>query len=153
VVVDKLEAVLVESSSSVSLGNGQTNSVGDTLTEGTSGNLDSGSVVSLGVTRSTAVNGSESLQVIHAEVVTEQMEESILKHAAVSVRENETVTVQPVRVLGVEVKELVEQNVSNWGHSHGSTRVSRVAVSCRIGRKDTDGVDSLLIDLAVTHFD
>jgi hypothetical protein len=57
VVVDKLKAVLVESGSSVSLGNGQTNSVGDTLTEGTSGNLDSGSVVSLGVTRSTAVNG------------------------------------------------------------------------------------------------
>lgn len=55
-VVDKLKAVLVEGGSGVSLGNGQTNSVGDTLTERTSGNLNSGSVVSLGVTRSTAVN-------------------------------------------------------------------------------------------------
>ena len=69
-----------------------------------------------------------------------------------NLREDETVTVQPVGVLGVEVHELVEQNVSNWGHSpvemksvciryrpvagvnsHGSTRVSRVAVSGRIG--------------------
>ena len=71
---------------------------------------------------------------------------------SVNLREDETVTVQPVGVLGVEVHELVEQNVSNWGHSpvemksvcilyrpvagvnsQGSTRVARVTVSGRIG--------------------
>lgn len=57
VVVDKLETVLVEDGTSVSLGNGQTNSVGDTLTKRTSGNLNTGGVVSLGVTGSAAVNG------------------------------------------------------------------------------------------------
>jgi hypothetical protein len=57
VVVDERETFLVEDSSGMSLGNGQTNSVGDTLAEGTSGDLNTGSVVSLGVTGSAAVNG------------------------------------------------------------------------------------------------
>lgn len=38
------------------LSNGKTDSVGKTLAEGTSGNLDTGGVVGLGVTRSDGVN-------------------------------------------------------------------------------------------------
>lgn len=57
VVVDKLKTVLVEGGGSVSLSHGQTNSVGNTLAKRTSGDLNSGSVVSLGVTGSSAVNG------------------------------------------------------------------------------------------------
>jgi hypothetical protein len=41
-------------------------------------------------------------------------------------RENETVAVQPLRVLGVERHELVEQNVGNRGHAHRGTRVTGV---------------------------
>lgn len=108
VVVDKVEVLLVEGGASLSLGNGKTNSVGDTLSEGTSGDLDTRGVVGLGVTRGDAVNGleccqidgffsdpqmqsssvstySESLDVIHGDGVAEQVEEGILKHAAVAV--------------------------------------------------------------------
>lgn len=42
------------------------------------------------------------------------------------VRENETIAVHPVGILGVERHELVEQDVSDWGHSHGRARVARV---------------------------
>jgi hypothetical protein len=56
VVVNKLETVLVEDGASVSLGNSQTNSVGDTLAKRTSSDFDSGGVVSLGVAGSAAVN-------------------------------------------------------------------------------------------------
>lgn|SRR6478735_7207354 len=38
-----------------------------------------------------------------------------------NLREDEAVTVQPVGVLGVEVEELVEQDVGNWGHSPVTT--------------------------------
>jgi hypothetical protein len=44
------------------------------------------------------------------------------------VRENETITVGPVGVLGVEVHELVEQNVGDGGHAHGGTGVARVGL-------------------------
>lgn len=56
VVVDEVKAGLVEDTSGVSLGNGQTDGVGETLAERTSGDLDTGGVVSLGVTRSDAVD-------------------------------------------------------------------------------------------------
>jgi len=57
VVVDEVEAGLVEGTSGLGLGHGKTNSVGETLTKRTSGDLDTGGVVSLGVTGGDAVNG------------------------------------------------------------------------------------------------
>lgn len=45
-----------------------------------------------------------------------------------NVRENETITVSPVGVLGVEVHELVEQNVGHGGHTHRGTGVARVGL-------------------------
>ena len=56
VVVDQLVAGLVEDGGSVLLSDGQTDSVGETLAEGTSGNLDTGGVVGLGVTRGDRVD-------------------------------------------------------------------------------------------------
>lgn len=44
-VVDQLEAGLVEDGASVPLSNGKTDGVGETLTEGTGGDLDTGGVV------------------------------------------------------------------------------------------------------------
>ena len=44
------------------------------------------------------------------------------------VRENETITVDPVGVLGVEVHELVEQNVGHGGHTHRGTGVTGVGL-------------------------
>lgn len=56
VVVKEVVSRLVEDSTAVSLGNGQTNGVGETLTKGTSGHLNTRSVVSFGVTGGNAVN-------------------------------------------------------------------------------------------------
>ena len=50
VVVDQVETWLVEDSTSVSLGNGQTDGVSEALTKRSGGNLDTRGIVSLGVT-------------------------------------------------------------------------------------------------------
>lgn len=50
VVVDEVEVGLVEDSLGVGLGNGETDSVGETLAERAGGDLNTGGVVSLGVT-------------------------------------------------------------------------------------------------------
>lgn len=55
VVVEEVVVGLVEGSSGLSLGNGETNGVGETLTQRTSGDLNTGGVVSLGVTGGLAV--------------------------------------------------------------------------------------------------
>jgi hypothetical protein len=56
VVVEQLVAGLVEDGGRVPLSNGKTDSVGKALAEGTSGDLDTGGVVGLRVTRSDRVN-------------------------------------------------------------------------------------------------
>jgi hypothetical protein len=45
------------------------------------------------------------------------------------VREDETIAVEPVGVLGVEGHELVEKDVGHRGHAHGGARVARVGSS------------------------
>jgi hypothetical protein len=85
----------------VGLGHGETDGVSETLAERTSGDLDTGGVVSLGVTGGDAVNllrksaksnliqreftYTELLQVVHGQGVAEKVEQSILEHAAVAV--------------------------------------------------------------------
>jgi hypothetical protein len=151
VVVNQVIARLVEDGGGVSLSNGQTNSVGETLTQRTSGDLDTRGVVSLGVTGSDAINLSEALQVVHGDIVTEQVEESVLEHATVAVGKNETIPVQPVGILGVEVHELVEEDVGHRGHAHRGTGVTGIGLEGGIDRKNTDRVDSQLIQFGVTH--
>ena len=41
-------------------------------------------------------------------------------------RQDETITIDPVWVLGVEGHELVEQNMSNGCHAHGSSGMTGV---------------------------
>ena len=57
VVVDKVEAILVEDSGGVRLRDRQTNSVADTLAKGSGGDLNTRGVVRLGMAGSDAVNG------------------------------------------------------------------------------------------------
>lgn len=59
VVVNEVEAGLVEDCSGVCLSNSKTDGVGDTLAKRASGDLNTGSVVSLGVTGGNAVNRLE----------------------------------------------------------------------------------------------
>lgn len=56
-----------------------------TLAERTSGDLDTWGIVGLWVTWGDAVDGTEGLDVVHGDAVAEEVEESILEHAAVSV--------------------------------------------------------------------
>ena len=87
---------------------------------------------------------TERLEVIHGDAVSEKVEESILEHAAVAVaiantlakivlareigfiREDKSVTVSPVGILGVKLHELVEENVGHRGHAHRGTGVTGV---------------------------
>jgi hypothetical protein len=56
VVVDQVEAGLVEDGGGVCLAHGKTNGIGETLAEGSGGDLDTGSVMGLGVTGCDAVD-------------------------------------------------------------------------------------------------
>lgn len=59
VVVSEGEAGLVEGGGGVGLGHGQADGIADTLTQRAGGDLDTGGIVRLGVTRSDAANSLE----------------------------------------------------------------------------------------------
>jgi hypothetical protein len=83
VVVEDLEFVLVVNGTHVGLGNSETDSVGDTLSERTGGDLDTVSDTNLGVTRGDGVDLSEVLQVVHGQLVTTEVEQDVLEDTTV----------------------------------------------------------------------
>lgn len=62
-----------------------------------------------------------------------------LEDSRMSVREDKSVSVDPLRVVGAEAEELAPQNVGGGSHTHGSTRVTRVGLCDDIGSKGSDG--------------
>ena len=128
VVVDQLESWLVEHASGVCLSDSKTDSIGEALSERSSRHLDTGRIVRLRVARRYAVDLAEVLEVVHAELVAEEVEEGILQHASVAIGQHEAIPIEPRRILRVEGHELVEEDVGHRGHAHGRTRVARVCL-------------------------
>lgn len=56
-------------------------------------------------------------------------------------RQNETISVKPVRILGVVVHHLVEQYMTHWCTSHRQSRVTRFGFLDRIDRQKPDCID------------
>lgn len=50
----------------------------------------------------------------------------------IHLRKNESISIDPVRIRGIEGHELVEHNMGNWGHAHRRARVPRVGFEGRI---------------------
>lgn len=158
VVVDEIEARLVVRASKVGLSDGKTDSVGDTLAEGTSGNLNAVGNTRLGVAWGDTAELTEALQVIDGDLVSQEVKEGVLEGTArakrqtqrshairvdlrVAVGEHKAVTVEPLGVFRVRVEEPAEKDVGDGGHAHGCTRVARVGLGDNVDREGTDGVD------------
>ena len=77
-------------------------------------------------------------------VIACKVKESILEHAAMSSRENETVTVEPSGILGIVPHDLIVENVTHWSTPHGETRVTRVGLLNSINGQKPNGVDGFL---------
>src|SRR3712207_9339711 len=80
--------------------------VGEALSQGTGRRLDAGGEEVLRVAWRPRFPLPEGLDVLHREVVTGKVEQSVLEHGRVPGGEDETVPIFPVRVLGVVAQEL-----------------------------------------------
>jgi hypothetical protein len=63
-----------------------------------------------------------------------------------SVRENKTVPVQPVRILGIEFHEFIEEDMGYWSHSHRCTWMARIGFPRHIDSQTTDCVDAFPVE-------
>jgi hypothetical protein len=141
VVRDQIVAWLVKQASRVCLSNSETNSIREPLSQGTRRHLNAWCLMRLWMARGYAVDLAEVLEVVHANLVAEEVEESILQHAPVSIEQDEAIPIDLVWILRIEGHKLIEENVGDWRHPHGRARMARV----RLER----GIDLAVISSAI----
>src|ERR1700693_1276811 len=71
-----------------------------------------------------------------------QMKQRIEQHGRVPHRQHETIPIRPYGVLRIKAKELLPEAVSDWGHRHGSSWLSRIGRLAPIHREGADSVDA-----------
>lgn len=74
-------------------------------------------------------------------VVASEVKQGVLEHATMTGRQNETISVEPVRVLWVVLHHFVEQYMAHRGTSHRQSRVTRFGFLHRIDRQEPDRID------------
>mmetsp|Transcript_6241 Transcript_6241/g.17866 ORF Transcript_6241/g.17866 Transcript_6241/m.17866 type:complete len:427 (-) Transcript_6241:200-1480(-) len=141
VVIEDLVVVGVVDGGSHLLGGSHTDSVRHTLSKRTGGGLNSGGVV-LGtgefrVSRGHGVVLTESLDLIHGNVVPGKVQPRVQEHGTVSSRKDKSVTVHPGRIGRVVGHLRSEKDGSHFSGSKGKTHVPRVGSSNRIHGKTT----------------
>mmetsp|Transcript_15804 Transcript_15804/g.26688 ORF Transcript_15804/g.26688 Transcript_15804/m.26688 type:complete len:467 (-) Transcript_15804:73-1473(-) len=128
------------------LRNGESNSVGNSGSKRTGGTLNSGGgVLTVGefrVTRGLGVVLTEVLQFLNGEIKSGKVEPGVKEHRSVSSRKDETITVDPLGILGVVLHLRSVKNSSNFGTSKGKTHVSRVGGGNGVHGKTTGFVGS-----------
>ena len=119
-----------------------------------SGGFDSGSFPKLGVARTGAADLAESLNVLKLDgqlvsglarfvgsLDPTQVQHAVKQHRCMTTRKNETISIGPVWLGGIEFHRVVEKLVGNRGQSHGGSRVSAVGSLHRIHAEGADCVD------------
>ena len=121
-VVKQAKLVLVKGSSQMSLSHGQTNSIGESLTQRSRSHLDPISHPNLGVSRGDTVQLSERLEVFHRDLVTHEVEHDVLERTGVAVGEDESVSVVPLGVFGGRLHDLSPEDVGDCGRERERER-------------------------------
>mmetsp|Transcript_10183 Transcript_10183/g.28581 ORF Transcript_10183/g.28581 Transcript_10183/m.28581 type:complete len:741 (+) Transcript_10183:131-2353(+) len=130
VVVEDLVVVGVVDSLSHLLGGGDTDGVGDALSEGTGGGLNAGGVVlgvgELGVAGSHGVVLTEVLELIDGEVEAGKVEPGVKEHGSVAGGKDEAITVDPGGVRGVVGHLGAVEGGTDLGGTEGKAHVAGV---------------------------
>ena len=107
---------------------GKADSIGDTLSEGAGGGLNTGSGVlrvgELGVTGGLGVVLTEVLDLVHGEIKASKVQPGIKEHGSVTSGKDEAVTVDPGGVLGVVGHLGSVKGGTNLGSAKGKTHVA-----------------------------
>ena len=117
--------------------------VGDTSAEGAGRHFNAGGFKRFGVPRGLRSPLTELLDVVDAHrVVAGEVKQRVKEHAAVTGRQHEAVSVEPLGVLRVVVQELVPQRISHGCAAHRQAGGAAVGFVDRIDRQHPNAVDA-----------
>ena len=145
-VVDEPAGGGVDQTGGIGLGHGEADGVGDPLSQGTRGDLDPGGMAVLGMAGSPGTELPEVFEILHAQIVTPEIEEAVDESRGVAAGEDQAVPVEPVGVFGVVTQVLAEDH-RDVRQPHGGARMAAVGLLDHVRRQETDRIRHLL-----THF-
>jgi hypothetical protein len=114
--------------------------VGESLAQRSCRRFDSRRYTALGMTGRHRLELSKALDLFHRQGVAAQVEERILKHRPVAVREDEAIAVRPSRVGRIVAQMPVPQRDCDLGHAHRHARVSGIGCLHRIHRQGANSI-------------
>ena len=144
VVHDRLFRAIV-ARAQMRLGHRQADAGGQALAQRSGGDLDAGREPILRVPGRLAAPLPERLEILQRKIVPGEVEQRVEQHRAVPARENEAVTVRPLRVARVMLQMARPEGVRHGRRPHRETRVPGVGLLNSIYGDHAYGVDTKLV--------
>ena len=138
--VDDIETVAIETLREQFFRQGETDRVRQALAERAGRRLDARRFVPLRMTGGLRMQLPETLDLVHRQVVAGQVQQRVLQHRAMPVRQHETVAVGPLRIVRVVPEEIVPEHFGNVGHAHRHAGMTGFGLLDGVGGEETDGV-------------
>ncbi len=138
IVIDDLVVFAVKLRCQRFLSNRKTYRVSDALTQRASSGFNTRRIAIFRVTCSFRMQLTEIFDVIDRKIVTGQVEQAVNQHGAVTIRQDETVAIHPVRVGWIMYHEIIPQYFGDICHTHWRTRVARFSLLYSIHAQCTD---------------
>mmetsp|Transcript_1401 Transcript_1401/g.2103 ORF Transcript_1401/g.2103 Transcript_1401/m.2103 type:complete len:574 (+) Transcript_1401:591-2312(+) len=158
--VEELVSRLVVRSSKPLTGNGHSHTRGQSITERSSGGLNSRSPAVLGMTGTAGMELAEGFEIVHAHGLavahlvvgrdgfdSRQVHGGVEKHGGMAETQDETITVGPDRIRRVEAEELGPDGIGDRRHGHWCSRMSAVRLLDSIHGKTTNRIHSRRLHL------
>ena len=143
VVVDNLVTFTVELRSQHLLGDRHAHGIGNALPQRAGGGFNARGVAVFRVARRFAVQLTEVLDVVNADVVASQVQQRVDQHRAVTVGQHEAVAVGEIRVGRVVLQVVAPQHFGDIRHTHGRTGVAAVGFLHGIHAEGTNGIGTV----------
>mmetsp|Transcript_21270 Transcript_21270/g.50571 ORF Transcript_21270/g.50571 Transcript_21270/m.50571 type:complete len:670 (+) Transcript_21270:384-2393(+) len=147
-VVEDLVLGRVVGGGQVRFGHGHSDGVGNSLSQRTGRDFHTLRDEVLGMPRGRRPELPEGLEVIEAAGgVPREVKHRVLEGAGVTVRQDEPIAVDPVRVGRGVPHDLAPEDVGHRGAAHGSSGMAGVRRLDHVGRDGADGVDAFFFEI------
>ncbi len=147
VMIHQWEIRLVEPGRQHALSNGESHSIGKALAKGSRGGFHALRQPMLGMPRRNGPPLPKQLYLLNRHLVSSQMQQRVDERAGVPVGKDEPIPVSPGGRIRVMLHGTQPQRIGHWSHAHRRTRMPAVGFLYHFGRKDTQRINSLFLNV------
>src|ERR1044072_6396008 len=140
--IDDLKSRPIIACRQMSFGHRHTDAIAEPLAERTCGGFHARRQLAFGMTRSATAPLAKLLNLLKGKVVSREKKHAVEQHGAVTSRQDETVTIPPVRVAWIMLEKARPQSIGGRRQSHGRAGVSGVGLLNGVHRQHSDRINA-----------